>query len=127
MLVTNLPEEEYPSSVLLQLYKSRHLNESRFRAFKSDLKVRPVFLKTDDRIKALLFINILALTVYCLVEWLCRKNNIYITARVALRKLRKIKLVEFHMLDGKKIVQLANVDEEVRMFFSVMGVKFPYT
>jgi transposase len=127
ILVTNLPEEEYPSSVLLQLYKSRHLNESRFRAFKSDLKVRPVFLKTDDRIKALLFINILALTVYCLVEWLCRKNNIYITARVALRKLRKIKLVEFHMSDGKKIVQLANVDEEVKKFFSVMGVKLPYT
>ncbi|RKL64045.1 hypothetical protein DXT63_03245 [Thermoanaerobacteraceae bacterium SP2] len=69
-------------------------------------------------LKALLFINILALTVYCMVEWLCRKNNMYVTARVVIRKLRKIKLVEFHMLDGKKIVQLANVDDEVKIFFS---------
>jgi hypothetical protein len=30
------------------------------------------------------------------------------------------------MLDCKKIVQLANVDEEVKMSFSVMGVKLPY-
>jgi len=83
ILVTNLSPKEYPSSQLLKLYKSRHLNESRFRAFKSDLRVRPVFLKTDERIKTLLFINILDLTLYCLVEWLCRQNNIQLMVRAS--------------------------------------------
>ncbi len=91
ILITNLSPEEYPSTELLKLYKSRHLNESRFRTFKSDLRVRPVFLRTDERIMALLFINILALTLYCLVEWLCRQNNLQVTARTVLKKLRKIR------------------------------------
>jgi len=81
--VTNLSPKEYPAVELLKLYKSRHLNESRFRTFKSDLRVRPVFLKTDERIVALLLI--LALTLYCLVEWLCRQNNLQVTARTVLK------------------------------------------
>lgn len=125
ILVTNLSPDEYSSSQLLQLYKSRYLNESRFRSFKSDLKVRPIFLKTDERIKALLFINILAFILYCLVEWLCRQNNINVTARTVLKKLRKIRLLELHMMDGRKAMQLANIDEEVKSFFSAVGISLP--
>lgn len=126
ILVTSLSQEEYPSSELLKLYKSRHLNESRFRALKSDLRIRPVFLKNDERIKALLFINILALTLYCLIEWLCRQNNLKVTARKVLKKLKKIRLLEVQMMDGRKAVQLGNIDDDVKTFFDAVGVPLPF-
>ena len=42
--------------------------EARFRSFGHDLAVQPMWLHNDDRMRGLLLVFILALTVYCLVE-----------------------------------------------------------
>jgi len=125
ILVTNLSPKEYPAAELLKLYKSRHLNESRFRTFKSDLRVRPVFLKTAERIVALLLI--LAHTLFCLVEWLCRQNNLQVTARTVLKKLRKIRLLEVQMMDGRKSIQLGNIDDEVKASLNAVGISLSFS
>lgn len=124
ILVTNLAD--YSATELIQLYKSRHLNESRFRNFKSDLKVRPLFLQNDDRIKALIFINILALTLYCLIEWLYRKfTKSNVTARTILDSLRRIALVEIRMNTGQSGFKLANINDEIKTIFNSVGVTVP--
>jgi hypothetical protein len=73
-----------------------------------------------------LFINILALTLYCLIEWLCRQNNLKVTARKVLKKLRKIRLLEVQMMDGRKAMQLGNIDDDVKAFFDAVGVPLPF-
>ncbi len=42
--------------------------EARFRSFGHDLPVQPMWLHNDDRLRGLLLVFILALTVYCLIE-----------------------------------------------------------
>lgn len=124
ILVTNLTD--YSATELIQLYKIRHLNESRFRSFKSDLKVRPLFLQNDDRIKALIFINILALTLYCLMEWLYRKfTKSNVTARTILNELRRIVLVEIRLNTGQSAFKMANVNDEIKTIFNSIGVTVP--
>ena len=67
-ILTNLPREQYDMSAILALYKNQHHSERRFADFKGPLAVRPLFLKDNKRIAALLFIVYLALLIYCLIE-----------------------------------------------------------
>jgi hypothetical protein len=50
-----------------KLYKRQYLVESRFRNFRTDLAVNPVWLHKDERIAALTLVYVLALTLLCLL------------------------------------------------------------
>lgn len=67
ILIYELPDSCEPQEPLL-LYKRQPTIEARFRNLKSDLSVHPLWLKSDRRIAALLFVFILALTVFTLLE-----------------------------------------------------------
>ncbi|MFN3476954.1 MAG: hypothetical protein ACK4Z6_05310 [Candidatus Methylomirabilales bacterium] len=53
---------------VFQLFQEQHYVESANRQLKGPLQVRPMFLQTQARIESLLFILVLALMVYLLVE-----------------------------------------------------------
>lgn len=72
-LATNLPGRISASGVL-RLYKEQWMVEQRHRDAKSTLKVRPVFLHNDDRIRALVSIVGLALLVFGLIESEIRRS-----------------------------------------------------
>jgi transposase len=93
MLVTNLGEADYDADQLLELYKSRHQIESRFRALKNNLKIRPLFLQSEERIKSLILVNILALLVYSLIEWVCQQKKLATSGRDALDSFRSPTIV----------------------------------
>jgi len=69
---------------------------------------------------------ILAHTLFCLVEWLCRQNTLQVTARTVLKKLRKIRLLEMQMMDGRNSMQLGNIDDEVKAFCNAVGISLPF-
>ena len=69
-------DTDYDSDQLLEPYKSRHQIESRFLALKNNLKIRPIFLQSEERIKSLILVNILALLVYSLIEWVCQQKRL---------------------------------------------------
>jgi transposase len=53
ILATSMMDEEACSmNEIMHLYKNRDLVETRMRNLKHDIKVRPVFLQNDDRIRA---------------------------------------------------------------------------
>lgn len=72
-LVTNLGPE-YTRDQLLERYKRQYLSERRFRDLKGPMQLRPVFLKKNQRIVALVFIVYVALLVYTLIERAARKH-----------------------------------------------------
>lgn len=66
-LATNLPGR-ISSTQLLRMYKAQSLIELRHRDLKGSLRVRPIFLHNDDRIRALISVVGLALTLFGLIE-----------------------------------------------------------
>jgi len=66
-LATNLPSP-ISAGQLLRLYKDQSLVELRHRDLKGSLRVRPIFLHKDERIRALVSIVGLALLIFGLIE-----------------------------------------------------------
>lgn len=72
ILVTSLTSS---MNEVLQDYKGMNKMDRRISFLKGPLKIRPVFLQRDDRIKFLVFLNILALMVYSLVDGLSKGDR----------------------------------------------------
>jgi hypothetical protein len=43
-----------------------------------------------------------------------------------LKKLKKIRLLEVQMMDGRKAMQLDNIDDDVKAFFDAVVVPLPF-
>lgn len=68
VLCTNLPAERAPLLEVFTDYKQQSEIERRFANVKGPLRVRPLFLKNNDRLLALVTVILLALTIFCLLE-----------------------------------------------------------
>ncbi len=66
-LLTNLADTVGPAEIL-RLYKGQEVVERRYGAFKGPLAVTPMFLRSNQRIHALLHVICLALLVFSLIE-----------------------------------------------------------
>jgi transposase len=124
MLVTNLNKKDYDGDQLLELYKSRHQIESRFRALKSNLKIRPIFLQSEGRIKSLILVNILALLAYSLLEWICQRNKLATSGRDALDIFRLPTIVTL-TFQGQTIRQIGNVSSQAMQVMEVLKLGPP--
>jgi transposase len=75
VLVTNQPRDlergqslvEYMDWMVGVYYNHRHV-ERRMRNLKSDLPIRPLYVRRDDELVALCFVSLLSLTLYTLIE-----------------------------------------------------------
>ncbi len=124
MLVTNVNIFDYDADQLLELYKSRHQIESRFRALKNDLKIRPIFLQSEERIKSLVLVNILALLVYSLIEWICQQNKLATSGRDALDIFRLPTIITL-TFQGQTIRQIGNVSSQAERVMEVLHLGPP--
>jgi transposase len=88
---------------VFETYRSRYLVEARIRNMKSEIAVRPIFLHDEGRIRALVFVSILALMVYSLIEILARRSGMErMTTRRLLFVFQKISVIELKMKGGVK-------------------------
>lgn len=103
---------DWSAERIVESYRTRYIAESRIRNMKSEIKVRPVFLHDNNRIISLVFMSILALMVYSLLEILARRSGIMtvwgrnknpVTARQPMFVFATINLVEHLLKDGSKI------------------------
>lgn len=68
-VLTNLPEETHAASAVLEIYKDQHQVEGRFRDLNQlPVRVRPLWLKRPDRLETLVFLIMLAVLVFALIE-----------------------------------------------------------
>lgn len=98
LLVTDHPT--LSSVEMLQIYKDKDQIEKRFQVTKQVLLVRPIYLHKDERIEAMLLVNMIALLVYSLVERRCRRNGLQITARQLLYEFAPLHVIETRCWDG---------------------------
>lgn len=99
LLVTNVPT--LTPVEMLRLYKGRDAVEKRFEVAKNDLKMRPFYVHLDARLEAMVFVNMLALLTYTLIERRCRQRGLTkMTARQVIATFAPLQVVETHCWDG---------------------------
>ncbi|MCP4360906.1 MAG: transposase, partial [Chloroflexi bacterium] len=98
LLVTNdwlLSHQE-----MFALYREKDGVEKRFHIHKSDLKVSPIYLHKDERIASMLWLNMIALLAYSLLERQIRQQGLQLTTRELIKRLETVGLIETHCHDG---------------------------
>lgn len=85
ILVTTLTA---PPDEILRIYRSRNGIERAFRITKETIRIRPIFNRKEEHIKAHLFICFVAYLLVSLLEMVVRKDGHKITAEKALNELR---------------------------------------
>jgi transposase len=110
LLVTN--DWSLSPERMLALYRQKDGVEKRFTVSKSDLRVSPIYLHKDERIEAMLLINMLALLTYSLLERLVRQNGLQMTTRRIIQKLESLDVIETQCWDGSRLCRLVPVDAE---------------
>jgi transposase len=119
LLVTN--DWNLSARKMLALYRQKDGVEKRIEVSKHDLKVSPVYLHKDDRIEAMLLINMLALLAYSLLERQARQNGLQMTTRRIIAKLESLDVVETFCWDGSHLIRLVPVDQEQAAILQVLA------
>ncbi len=85
---------------MFRWYRKKDGGEKRFTISKSDLQVSPVYLHQDQRIAAMILLNMVALLAYSLLERQVRQQGLHLTTRQLIRRLEHLTLIEIHCWDG---------------------------
>jgi hypothetical protein len=102
VLVTN--DDGLDDEAMLARTKGRDQIEKRSGVFNGPLAVRPMFLEKVERIRALLFICLLALLVYSLLEQRARQAGLPLTARKVLERFAVCSAVLTTFTDGTTLL-----------------------
>jgi transposase len=123
LLVTN--DRTLTPARMLALYRAKDGLEKRFEVTKQDLRVRPLYVHSDERIEALLLINMLALLVYSVLERQVRRKGLALTTRRLIEQLENLSLIETHCWDGSVVYRLTPVNAEqaelLRILSEIIG------
>lgn len=107
---------------MFRLYKAKDGVEKCFRISKSDLKVSPFFLHKDKRIASMLFINMVALLAYTLLQRQMQQQGLQMTTRKLIQRLDQLSLIETHCWDGSSLRRLTPIDPELMVILQLVAV-----
>jgi transposase len=88
---------------MLTLFKQQEVVERRFKVIKGPVRIRPLFLHKEERVESLVFVAMLALLVYTILEILCRRAGEQTTARRVLQRFERLAAVYIQFTDGSQL------------------------
>jgi transposase len=121
-LKTNIGEKELPTPEVVRSYKQLQQVERAFRELKDFLKIRPIFHYTDPRVRAHVFICILAYLLEQLIGLQLKRASKTISARRALFLLSQLKSIECKA-NGRSLMVINQIDPEIESLLGVLGVR----
>ncbi len=119
LLVTN--DRALTPVRMLELYRAKDGQEKDFEVVKQDLRVRPLYVHSDERIAALLLINLLALLVYSLLERQVQSHGLGLTTRRLIEQLESLAVIETVCWDGSVLCRLTPVNAEQAELLRVLS------
>ena len=119
LLVTN--DWSLSAQRMFDLYHEKDGVEKRIRVCKHDLKVSPIYLHKDERIEAMLLVNMLALLAYSLLERQVRQRGVQMTTRRIIAKLQSLDVVFTCCWDGSQLYRLVPMDTEQVALLQVLA------
>lgn len=105
---------------MLTLYRQKDGVEKRIQISKGEHRISPVYLHKDNRIEAMLLINMLALLAYSLLERQVRQNGLQMTTRRVIDKLQSLDVIETVCWDGSHLLRLVPIDEEQAQLLQIL-------
>ncbi len=121
LLVTDHPD--LSTVEMLATYKDKDQVEKCFRVAKGVLRVRPIYLHKDERIAAMLLVNMIALLVYSLAERRCRHNGLQITGRQMLYEFGPLHMIETCFRDGSVLYRSMPLTPQQREILKRMRIE----
>ena len=100
VLATNA--EHLPADDILRIYKGQDKVEKANRTVKGPLRVRPVFLRTDERIEGLVLFTMLALLARSILALQCRRAGLFLTADQVLAEFADLRAIDLSFRDGSR-------------------------
>lgn len=119
LLVTN--DWNLSHHEMFRLYRAKDGVETCFHIGKDDLAISPLYLHQDQRIAAMIFINMVALLTYNLLQRQIRQQGLQMrcpelaegTTRRLLERLQHLTVIETHCWDGTSLRRLSPADPEL--------------
>ena len=112
---------------MLTRFKKQEVVERRIKIIKGPVRIRPMFLHKDEHIEGLIFVAMLALLVYTILEMLCRKAGHWITARQVLEKFELLGAVYLQFGDGSVLKLPSALTAEQRQLIELLRFPDPTT
>ena len=119
LLVTN--DWQLGPQRMLELYRSKDALEKRFEVAKQDLRIRPLYVHSDARIRALLLVNMLALLAYSLLERQVQQAGLHLTTRRIVEQLEGVTVIETHCHDGSVLRRLTPLSAEQDALLTILA------
>jgi len=123
-VVTNVYDhEKYSTRDLFLRTRKKYSVEQPMRHLKSKIKVRPMFLHIEERIRGLTLVTFIALMAYCILEHLTKQNiNPKGTTHQLMKEFAAIVFSEGEMLDGTYFYTVGNVKERHILLVNKLGL-----
>jgi hypothetical protein len=99
---------------MLRIYKGQDKIEKAYRTTKGPLRVRPVFLRTDERIEGLVLFTMLALLVRSILALQCRRAGLSLSADRVLAEFATLRAIDLSFHDGsqRRVVSDLSAEQE---------------
>jgi transposase len=110
---------------MLSYFKSQDRIEKHIRTFKGPIRVRPVFLHNQERIESLVFICMMALLVFSILEMLAKRKGIAMTGESILKQFQTMTVVYTIFRDGSCWKQVAPLTQFQNEFIQSLGLPDP--
>ena len=105
----------------LTLFKGQDGAEKRFRSAKGPLLIRPLFVRSDQRIEGLVFVTLLALLTRAILERACRQQGRHLTAERLFRGFANLQAVDLTWADGSLQRQASEMTAFQREILETLG------
>lgn len=119
LLVTN--DWSLSHQEMFRLYRQKDGVEKCFRLSKNDLKVSPLYLHQDERISAMLFLNMVALLAYTVLQRQMQQQGLQMTTRRLIQRLEPLTLIETHCWDGSSLRRLTPLDPDLLVLLQLVA------
>jgi transposase len=124
VLVTDLEQMDYGAADIITLYKTLHKMEARYREVRNNIKVEPDLFQSDDHVRSLAFVYMLALMIYSMIDEVCQRQEIATCARNLIERMERISIVDLKY-GGRRIRQVSNLEKDKLRIFSLLNLKTP--
>jgi transposase len=122
-LVTN---SDLSADALLIAFKQQSKVEGRFRIIKGPIPIRPIHLRKADRIEALVFLTMLALVIYSILEWRVRQRTAPRkrpwTGRAILEAFEEFSVVLQTFRDGSHLWLPPPLSDDQHLFWNALNL-----
>jgi transposase len=117
--------EHLSASEALTVFKAQDAVEKSYACLKGPLRIRPLYLHSDQRIEGIMFISLLALLVRALLELRCQRAGLRSSAERVLQAFASVYATDQTFVDGSHYCQLSQLTTFQQRVLETLGFPSP--